>query len=127
MKWRLTNLRFMKKLILIPVLAVLTLNFSFAQDTTKNLTVTGPGDSLSSDRYHADVSKIALADIPEQLTKTLNSSGEYRGWQNGTIYLDKRAGIYLLEIKTGITTRVIRFDRNGKAISGNIPSYQKKE
>jgi hypothetical protein len=67
--------------------------------------------------YRKNLVTIRQKDIPPQLRKTLGRP-EYKGWEKGTLYRNKEATFYLLEIQEPIKTRVYRFDKYGKRDTG---------
>ena len=67
--------------------------------------------------YRKNLVTIKQKDIPAPLRKTLGRP-EYKGWEKGTLYRNKEATFYLLEIQEPIKTRVYRFDKYGKRDTG---------
>lgn len=60
--------------------------------------------------------------VPPALRETLQGS-QYKGWESVPLYQDKTTQDYYFEMNDGTgnksTTRLYRFDRNGKPISGS--------
>jgi len=113
----------MKKIILlfVSVLFVGVTAMYAQQDTTSADRATqqdksAPQDQSSqSSNYTKDMTPIQSSDMPAALRSTLQGS-RYKGWENGTLYRSKNNDGYALELKDGATTKVFRFDANGKPI-----------
>lgn len=65
--------------------------------------------------------------VPSALRETLQGS-QYKGWESVPLYQDKTTQEYYFEMNDGTgnksTTKLYRFDRNGKPISGSGSSTQ---
>lgn len=66
--------------------------------------------------YTAETIKITSAEFPAAIKKTLNAGSEYQGWEKGRAFKSKDGKMYLLEMSEADTTRIFRFDANGKLI-----------
>jgi hypothetical protein len=119
----------MKKVTLLSAAFVaFIMSLAIAQeDTTRNLTLKPGNDSVAHQQYRSENFVAVSPDqLPESVKKTL-ASKEYQGWEKSPIYHDKTTGLYILEKKDGITTKVYRFDKNGKPASGTIPPREKRK
>jgi hypothetical protein len=59
---------------------------------------------------------VVTDDIPASLRATL-SDDKYKGWENSTIYRNRKSNDYMVEIRDGSNAKVYYFDKDGKAIS----------
>jgi hypothetical protein len=66
--------------------------------------------------YTGGMTKITTQDLPKAVKQTLGSSSGYQGWEKAKAYRDKAGNLYVIEMKEGDTTRLFRFDKNGKLI-----------
>jgi hypothetical protein len=75
-------------------------------------------------QYQEDMVEITQGDLPDALRSTLTDE-EYKGWENSTIYHDKRKNRYSLELNREGDKRVYHFDQNGKRIEQEMmkPHY----
>ena len=58
---------------------------------------------------------ITTNDLPSSLLITLGDP-MYKGWDNSTVYRNRKTNEYMIEIRDGSDTRTYYFDKNGKAI-----------
>jgi hypothetical protein len=87
-------------------------------DTLKNLKQTDPvPQTMPPDaNYTAGKIKIITAEFPAAIKKTLSASSEYQGWEKGSAYKSKDGKMFFLEMSEADTTRIFRFDANGKLL-----------
>jgi hypothetical protein len=114
----------MKKLILITAGVALFSAASFAQvDTTKrDKTQTQPTQQqpTQSDQMRRDENAfrgwtpVQSADVPSSLRTTLSGDNKYKGWENGTIYVNPEGNTYGYRT-SGENGQTFYFDKNGKA------------
>ena len=56
---------------------------------------------------------LEASDLPGSLKRTLQAP-EYQGWEDGTLYKDKRNNHYILQIQNGGKMRTYHFGSDGK-------------
>ncbi len=101
----------MKKLI-ITCASILTISLMAANaqiDTTK----TKESEQIITPKK--DQVQIKAEEVPAAVRKTL-SDPMYIGWENAPIYFNKTKEQYSVELLSGNTTKMYRFDKNGKPI-----------
>jgi hypothetical protein len=78
-------------------------------------------DMPSAEWNKEDRVVITTNELPSSLLITLGDP-QYRGWENSTVYRNRKNNQYMIEIRDGSDTRTYYFDKDGKAIintSGN--------
>jgi hypothetical protein len=95
--------------------------------TTGSTTQTGSGlqttsgDQMSNEWNKEDRVVITTNELPSALLISLGDP-KYRGWENSTVYRNRKNNQYMIEIRDGSDTRTYYFDKDGKAVvntSGN--------
>ena len=127
----------MKKIILIATGVVFSIAVASAQvDTTRSKKQKPSSsyrnsDSTSYRNYpNKDMARVKTANLPSSLHTTLQS-GEYTGWETGTIYFNSKTNEYLLQLppgnssntSAGTKTGWYRFDTSGKLIQDSKIDY----
>jgi hypothetical protein len=83
---------------------------------------TTTGDDMSSNAWNKeDRVVITTNELPSSLLISLGDP-KYRGWENSTVYRNRKNNQYMIEIRDGSDTRTYYFDKDGKAVvntSGN--------
>ena len=117
------------KLILAGAMIIAAISAN-AQDTTKvsippppvPQDQTAPQNQTQQDQAQQDQTNfkknmiiIPSTDVPASLRSTLQG-GQYKGWENGTIYRNQSSDMFMVEMRDGNQTKMYRFDQNGKAI-----------
>ena len=59
---------------------------------------------------------ILIDDVPASLRGTL-ADDQYKGWENSTLYRNRKTNEYMVEIRDGSNAKVYYFDKDGKAIN----------
>jgi hypothetical protein len=100
------------------------------QSSTATGTTTQTGSTTSADKSawqstdNTDASAawskedrvvITTNDLPSSLLITLGDP-KYKGWDNSTVYRNRKTNEYMIEIRDGSDTRTYYFDKNGKAV-----------
>jgi hypothetical protein len=117
----------MKKYFSMIVFVTLASVLCYGQDdTTRNLTLKKQADSSvvnaeGETRFQMqDLEEVSADKLPEAVKKTLAAGNDYKGWEKNTVYYDSQHQLYVLELKEGITTRVFRFNKEGKPVTGML-------
>ena len=93
-----------------------TIQYSHGLPITGEDTLSQEVDTL--DREPKDVQiRLESGQIPTALRKTLRRGEQYKGWEQSAIFIQKNTGLYVVRITEGGTTRIYRFNGNGKAVS----------
>jgi hypothetical protein len=83
---------------------------------------TTSGDDMTSNAWNKeDRVVITTNELPSALLISLGDP-KYRGWENSTVYRNRKNNQYMIEIRDGSDTRTYYFDKDGKAVvntSGN--------
>jgi hypothetical protein len=58
---------------------------------------------------------ISTEEIPPRLRLTLET-GDYKGWENSTLYKNRTTSEYMIEIRDGSLSKVFYFDKDGNAV-----------
>ena len=115
----------MKTNLILLVFMVLACQLHAQSDSSRNLSIKKQPGVISEDsqqtRFRKEMVRVDTDNLPESVKQALASDTIYKGWEGRTFYYDPATGIFVMVVKDGITTRLIRFDKNGKAVSGNIP------
>jgi hypothetical protein len=70
-----------------------------------------------SNAWRTEDRVIVITDeIPSGLRATLNDD-KYKGWENSTIYRNRKSNDYMIEIRDGSNAKVYYFDKDGQVIS----------
>jgi hypothetical protein len=70
-----------------------------------------------SNAWRTEDRVIVITDeIPAGLRATLNDD-KYKGWENSTIYRNRKSNDYMIEIRDGSNAKVYYFDKDGEVIS----------
>jgi hypothetical protein len=77
---------------------------------------TTPGTGEASAEWNKeDRVVITTNELPSSLLITLGDP-KYRGWDNSTVYRNRKTNEYMIEIRDGSDTRTYYFDKDGKAV-----------
>jgi hypothetical protein len=73
--------------------------------------------SQQSNAWRAEDRVIIVSDdIPSSLRITLDDD-KYKGWENSTMYRNRKTNEYMIEIRDGSNAKVYYFDKDGKIIN----------
>lgn len=93
-----------------------TIQYSHGLPITGEDTLSQAVDSI--DREPKDIEiRLEPDQLPTALRRTLKRGEQYKGWERSAIFIQKNTGLYVVRITEGATTRIYRFNRNGKAVS----------
>lgn len=76
------------------------------------------GNQSETSAWRKDMLNIQSSEVPSSIRKTLNDP-MYAGWENSNINRNKSQDEYVVEVLSGSTTKVYRFDKNGKPLTDN--------
>jgi hypothetical protein len=109
----------MKKFFLIACL-ILTTIMVVAQDSLR-VEPMPPATPARPSPTEADRKEDRLlmenGELPPTLKNILDSDEKFKGWEEGTIYLDRTSGQFLLHIIRENKTETFRFDKEGTPIT----------
>jgi hypothetical protein len=73
----------------------------------------------ASQQKDKDNQQIAVSELPEMIRASLTRE-DYIGWAVGNAFKKEKGGkiIYTVELKKGAETKMVKFDADGKKLSG---------
>jgi hypothetical protein len=73
----------------------------------------------ASQQKDKDNQQIAVSELPEMIRASLTRE-DYIGWAVGNAFKKEKGGktIYTVELKKGTETKMVKFDADGKKLSG---------
>jgi len=88
---------------------------STTSEEGQGLQTTSSVDEASAEWNKEDRVVITTNELPSSLLITLGDP-KYRGWDNSTVYRNRKTNEYMIEIRDGSDTRTYYFDKDGKAV-----------
>ena len=58
--------------------------------------------------------------LPRRVLRALTKEFQYRGWEQGKLFLDKNTGNYIIEVPRGDETHIFGLTPSGKPVSFNV-------